>query len=82
MGKFGFPRGKAKSKNPYVKGFRTGDIVKAVVTSGKKVGTYVGRVAVRATGSFNVTTKEEKIQGIGYKYFSKLHSVDGYSYSF
>lgn len=79
--KFGFPRGKAKSKNPYVHGFRTGDIVKAVVTKGKKIGTYVGRVAVRSTGSFNITTKEGKVQGIGYKNFSKLHSVDGYAYS-
>lgn len=80
--KFGFPRGKAKSKDPFVKGFRTGDIVRAVVTSGKKAGTYFGRLAVRATGSFNVATKLEKVQGINYKYFSKLHSVDGYSYSF
>jgi 5-methylcytosine-specific restriction endonuclease McrA len=80
--KYGFPRGKAKSKDPYVKGFRTGDIVKAVVTSGKKIGAYIGRVAVRSTGSFNLTTKKEKVQEIGYKYFSKLHSMDGYSYSF
>ena len=42
--KFGFPRGKAKSKDPFVKGFRTGDIVRAVVTSGKKAGTYFGRL--------------------------------------
>ncbi len=34
--KFGFPRTKAKSKNPKIKAFQTGDIVKAVVTSGKK----------------------------------------------
>ena len=34
-----------------MKGYQTGDIVKAVVTHGKRVGTYVGRMAVRATGS-------------------------------
>lgn len=79
--KFGFPRGKPKKEDPYVQRFRTGDIVKAVVTSGKKVGTYVGRVAVRITGSFNISTKEGKVQGIGYKNCSKLYSVDGYSYS-
>ncbi len=34
-----------------VQGFQTGDTVKAVVTVGKKIGTYVGRVAVRASGT-------------------------------
>lgn len=80
--RFGFPRGEAKSKDPYVHGFRTGDIVKAVVTKGKKIGTYVGRVAVRATGSFNITTREGRVEGIGYKYCKKIFSMDGYSYSF
>lgn len=80
--KRGFPVGKPKSKDPYVKGFRTGDILKAVVTSKKKIGIYVGRVAVRATGSFNISTKQGKVQGISYKYCNKIHGVDGYSYSF
>ena len=35
-------------------GFQTGDIVLAVVPSGKRRGTHLGRVAVRARGSFNV----------------------------
>ena len=55
MDKRGFPRTKPKQTRS-VKGYQTGDIVKAVVTHGKKVGTYVGRVAVRASGSFNITT--------------------------
>ncbi|MEM6753456.1 MAG: RNA-guided endonuclease IscB [Cyanobacteria bacterium P01_C01_bin.38] len=80
--RYGFPRGKAKSKDPYVKGFRTGDIVRAVVTSGKKIGTYFGRVAVRSSGSFNIKTLESTVQGISHKYCSKIHSSDGYSYSF
>lgn len=82
VNKFGFPRGRAKSKNPFVKGFRTGDIVRAVVTSGKKIGTYLGRVAVRSTGSFNIATTESTVQGISHKYCSKVHSMDGFSYSF
>ncbi len=82
VNKFGFPRGKAKSKDPFVKGFRTGDIVKAVVTSGKKAGEYVGRVAIRATGSFNISTKGGTLQGINYKYCTRIHGMDGYSYSF
>lgn len=79
MDRFGFPRTKPKSCK-VVHGFQTGDIVKAVVTTGKKVGTYVGRVAVRATGSFNITTHTGTIQGIRYQYCTAIHKTDGYSY--
>jgi 5-methylcytosine-specific restriction endonuclease McrA len=58
--KFGFPRTKAK-QNRVVQGFQTGDIVKAVVTKGKKTGTYIGRVAIRAKGSFNIATRKETV---------------------
>jgi len=44
MNQYGFPRTGPK-KHKRVKGFQTGDIVKAVVTKGKKIGTYIGRVA-------------------------------------
>jgi hypothetical protein len=37
-------------------GFKTGDIVKVIVTEGKHIGVYTGRFAARATGSFNITT--------------------------
>jgi hypothetical protein len=79
MDKYGFPRTSAK-EGKFVKGFQTGDIVKAVVTSGKKVGTYMGRVAVRTTGSFNITTAKGTIQGISFKYCKAVHKMDGYSY--
>ena len=80
MDKRGFPRSGPKQAKR-VKGFQTGDIVKAVVPSGVKSGTYVGRVAVRATGSFNITTKEGKtIQGISHRYCTALQTCDGYSY--
>jgi 5-methylcytosine-specific restriction endonuclease McrA len=62
------------------KGFKTGDIVKAIVTEGKRIGVYVGRVAARATGSFNITTKNGTTQGIGHQYCKALHRSDGYSY--
>jgi 5-methylcytosine-specific restriction endonuclease McrA len=65
--KFGFPS-RYVPQFKFVKGFQTGDIVKAVVTSGKKIGTYTGRVAVRSTGSFNISTTTGLIQGISYKY--------------
>ena len=63
-----------------VKGFQTGDIVKAVVSSGKKTGTYTGRVAVRSTGSFNISATAGLVQGISYKYCQKIHQKDGYNY--
>lgn len=79
--KYGFPRTSAK-KNKRVKGFQTGDMVKAVVTKGKKAGIYVGRVAVRTSGSFNIKTDAQVVQGIGYRYCRLLQRVDGYQYSF
>ena len=78
--KFGFPK-RYCSRTKFHKGFQTGDIVKAVVTSGKKVGTYVGRVATRATGSFNVSTADGLVQGISHKYCTHIHKKDGYSYA-
>ncbi len=77
--KYGFPnRHCAKNKFPF--GFQTGDIVKACVTKGKKVGNYVGRIATRATGSFNVSTKEGLVQGISHKHCTPIYKKDGYSY--
>jgi hypothetical protein len=81
VNKFGFPRTTAKSTEKKVKDFQTGDIVKAVVTSGKKVGTYTGRVAVRKSGSFNIKTVDKTVQGISWKYCRRLHASDGYSYN-
>src|SRR5262249_23618228 len=79
MDKHGFPRTRPKQAKQ-VKGFQTADIVRAVVTSGVKSGTYVGRVAVRATGSFDITTKRGTIQGISHRSCIALHKCDGYSY--
>jgi 5-methylcytosine-specific restriction endonuclease McrA len=79
--KFGFPS-RHVPRDKFVKGFQTGDIVSSVVTSGKKVGTYVGRVAVRTTGSFNISTANGLIQGISHKYCSLVHRKDGYQYCF
>jgi hypothetical protein len=78
--KYGFPS-RYVPRNKFVKGFQTGDIVKAVVTSGKKIGTYVGRIAVRSTGSFNISTPNGLVQGISHKYCQFIHKKDGYSYA-
>ncbi len=41
-------------------GFQTGDIVKAVVPKGKYKGTHIGRVMIRASGSFDIRTKSAR----------------------
>jgi len=79
LDKYGFPRGYLTRKKS-IEGFQTGDQVKAIVTHGKKAGEYIGRVAVRATGNFNITTKEKTVQGINYKYCRLIARNDGYSY--
>jgi 5-methylcytosine-specific restriction endonuclease McrA len=81
MDKRGFPRTKPKQAK-LVQGFQTGDIVKAIVTKGTKIGTYVGRVAVRATGSFNITTQAGTVEGISHRSCHAVHYADGYSYQF
>ncbi len=79
--KYGFPiRHRSNVQVHY--GFRTGDIVKAEVLKGKKIGLYVGRVLCRATGNFDITTKSARVGGINYKYCKHIHKKDGYSYSF
>jgi len=80
INKFGFPRTKAKGSK-VVKGFQTGDIVKAVVTKGKKIGTYLGKVAVRVSGNFNISTTTDIIQGINFKYCKTIQKGDGYAYA-
>jgi 5-methylcytosine-specific restriction endonuclease McrA len=79
--KFGFPS-RYVPRFKFINGFQTGDIVKAIVTSGKKIGTYIGRVAVRSSGKFNISTKNSLVQGISHKYCRIVHAKDGYNYSF
>ena len=80
MDRFGFPRTSAKAAK-MVRGFRTGDIVEAIVPSGKKAGAHTGRVAIRSSGSFNITTAAGTVQGINHKHCRILHRADGYGYS-
>jgi len=77
--KFGFPRTKAK-KLKRVHCFQTGDIVKAKVKAGRKVGSYIGKVSVRTSGSFDITTVTGTVQGISYKNLKLLQRQDGYIY--
>ena len=76
----GFPDKAAKATS-VVGGLRTGDIVRAVVpASSVKAGVYVGRIAVRATGSCNITTARGTVQGVHVRDCRPLQRSDGYRY--
>ncbi len=81
LDKYGFPRGYLM-RSKAVDGFQTGDLVRAdVPASSKKAGSYVGRVAVRASGSFNIQTGSDVVQGISHKHCRIIQRSDGYGYS-
>lgn len=77
--RYGFPRGYLM-RQKQVQGFQTGDMVRATVPSGKKIGTWLGRVAVRKTGSFNIQTAVGAIQGISHQHCTLTQRGDGYGY--
>lgn len=78
--KYGFPT-RHRSRVQIHKGFQTGDIVAAIVTAGKKIGSYVGRVLCRASGSFDIATPSGRVAGICHKYCKSIHRKDGYAYA-
>jgi hypothetical protein len=76
----GFPNKAAKATS-VVGGLRTGDLVRAVVPARSvKAGVYVGRIAVRATGSCNIITATGTVQGVHVRYCRPLQRSDGYTY--
>lgn len=84
--KFGFPRTSPKGSK-LVEGFQSGDMVKAIVPKGlKKGGEYLGKVAVRSSGKFDIQikikTKTKTIEGIGHKYCHIIQRGDGYLYNY
>lgn len=77
MDKYGFPRTGPK-QHKEVHGFRTGDLVRAVVPSYLKTGgVHIGRVVIRSSGSFRVG----EVDGISWKYCELVQRNDGYRYS-
>jgi 5-methylcytosine-specific restriction endonuclease McrA len=79
MDKYGFPRTGPKQYKR-VRGFQTGDLVRAVVSSGIRQGTYVGKVAVRSRGTFNITTEHGVITDIHHRWCRLVARADGYTY--
>lgn len=76
--KDGFPRGYLM-REKYVHGFKTGDLVVAVVKTGKQAGRHFGRVAVRASGNFNIQKRTETVQGVSWRYCKLIQRDGGYA---
>ena len=72
--KFGFPK-QHKLRVKRHLGFQTGDIVKAIVPSGKYQGTHSGRVVIRFKGCFQIGRIP-----VHPRYVTLVHQHDGYSY--
>ncbi|MGV9375539.1 hypothetical protein ACWDRB_06985 [Nonomuraea sp. NPDC003707] len=76
--RFGLPR----LRMPRIKqifGYQTGDLVRAIVPKGKHVGTHIGRVAVRTSGSHTVQTPTGPVK-TSHKHLRRLQRADGYAY--
>ena len=78
VNKYGFPRTTSK-KSKLIHGFKTGDLVKANIPSGKYKGSYCGRIAVRSSGYFNLKTKN-KLLPVSWRHCFMLQANDGYNY--
>lgn len=71
---FGFPKAHAKRTRGF-QGWRTGDIAKAVVPTGKNAGSFTGRVVIRHRQSFRIGRADAHP-----KYLCRIHRSDGYEY--
>jgi hypothetical protein len=78
--KFGFPSRHVPRQKRWF-GFKTGDLVRAVVPKGKYAGRHVGRVAIRSIGSFNISTATGLVQGISHRHCQVVQRGDGYAYA-
>lgn len=79
--KYGFPI-KHKTRYQTFFGFKTGDMVQAILPTGKFAGTHVGRLTVRASGVFEMISSKGKISPVRHKYCKAIHCKDGYMYGF
>jgi hypothetical protein len=77
--RFGFPRlRRARTKQHF--GYVTGDLVRAVVPSGKWAGTWTGRISVRSRGQHSLATSRGRIN-VSHWNLRVLQRGDGYGYS-
>ncbi|WP_309500577.1 RNA-guided endonuclease IscB [Streptomyces shenzhenensis] len=77
--KYGFPRlRRSRTKQHF--GYVTGDLVRAVIPSGKWAGTWAGRISVRARGQHSLTTPRGRVN-VSHWNLQLLQRGDGYGYS-
>ncbi len=79
--KYGFPRLHKSTRAKTFFGFKTGDIVQANILTGKNKGQHQGRVACRATGSFDLKTADTKLGGVSHRFLTRIFRLDGYEYT-
>ncbi len=79
--KYGFPQSH-RTRQKLFFGFQTGDIVKTDIPKGKYKGRFVGRVAVRSSGYFDIKngTGKRICQGISWRYMQVLQRNTGWQY--
>lgn len=79
--KYGFPI-RHRTNQKLQRGFITGDIVRAVVPSGKYQGIHTGRVTVRTKGNFVVKNAGRLVCETAPAKITAIHRNDGYAYEF
>jgi hypothetical protein len=75
----GFPR-LQRPRQKTIFGFRTGDLVQAIVPAGKCKGTHVGRVLVRTRGQFTVVASQGRLE-VSHARCHLLQRADGWGWS-
>lgn len=73
---YGFPSAKPRERKKRHFGFQTGDVVKAIVPTGKYAGTHIGRITIRFRPSFTLNGFY-----VHPKYLTVIQRSDGYQYA-
>jgi 5-methylcytosine-specific restriction endonuclease McrA len=82
VNELGFPVSYRKRHKRYF-GYQTGDLVRAVVPERFACrGTHVGRVAVKASGYFTITTAHGKVTDVPHRFCRLIGRITGYNYQF
>ncbi|MFF0202511.1 RNA-guided endonuclease IscB [Streptomyces sp. NPDC005017] len=76
--RYGFPRLRRTRVKQHF-GYVTGDLVRAVIRSGRWAGTWTGRVSVRARGQHRLTTPAVRFN-VSHRNLELLQRGDGYAY--
>jgi 5-methylcytosine-specific restriction endonuclease McrA len=79
LDRFGFPRGHLMRQKA-VNGFQTGDLVKAIISSGKFKGVHRGRVAVRMRGQFVIQSSAGNVE-TSWRNCRVIMRNEGYTYA-